>query len=42
MFSLYVHDTRLSQKGIPMRGIVLWLIGIPLPAIILLYLLGIF
>jgi hypothetical protein len=33
------HD---NNEGQPMRGILLWLIGIPIPIIILLYLFGVF
>jgi hypothetical protein len=29
---------RLTDKEIPMRGVLLWLIGIPIPIIILLFL----
>lgn len=31
-----------AQEGHPMRGLLLWLIGIPIPIIILLYLFGVF
>jgi hypothetical protein len=30
------------EKEAEMRGILLWLIGIPIPVIVLLYLLGVF
>lgn len=28
----------MQRKAVPMRGILLWLVGIPIPIIILLYL----
>lgn len=30
------------RRSSPMRGILLWLLGIPIPIIILLYLFGVF
>jgi len=33
--------TLLNNKGSTMRGILLWLIGIPIPIIILLWLFGV-
>ena len=33
--------TRTQRKETPMRGILLWLVGIPIPIIILLYLFNI-
>ena len=30
------------QRSVPMKGILLWLIGIPIPIIILLYLFHVF
>ncbi|HSB58433.1 MAG TPA: hypothetical protein VLD66_02415 [Methyloceanibacter sp.] len=35
------HSDRRTKETHPMRGILLWLIGIPIPIIILLWLFGV-
>ena len=37
----YVMDY-LNEKGVAGKGLLLWLIGVPIPVIIILWLLGVF
>lgn len=36
------EEVTMKKRSFPMRGILLWFLGIPIPIIILLYLFGVF
>ena len=40
--ALRVHRTTTAEGSRPMKGITAWLIGIPIPIIIILYLINVF
>ena len=40
--TLRVHPATTAEGSLPMKGIAAWLIGIPIPIIIILYLVDVF
>jgi hypothetical protein len=40
--ALRVHPATTAEGSLPMKGIAAWLIGIPIPIIIILYLVDVF